>query len=254
MIREERFERMRTELSAYGVLDSNEFADRVGVSRATIRRDLDILEERGLLKRTHGGAVPIDPKEEQPFTSKIQLSSPEKREIGRLTAQLLPDGAVIGCTGGTTIMNVMKSLRSKHLTVITNAINVAVELASHDEVQIVVTGGTLRPRTYELVGPEADETLKRFHLDIAVLGVDGISCERGISTYVLTEAHTAAMYIAQAKQVWVVADHTKIGKTAPALIAPIHQIHRLITDAGMDPVQKAEFEAAGVEIVIAEID
>jgi DeoR/GlpR family transcriptional regulator of sugar metabolism len=252
MIREERFERIRSELARLGVIDGDALASLLGVSRATIRRDLDTLEERGTLKRTHGGAVSADPKDELPFHTKLGVASREKREIGLATARLLPENAVIGCTGGTTVMSVVKALGDKRLTVVTNAINIAMELARFDTMEVVVTGGTLRPRSYELVGHETDETLARFQLDVALLGVDGISLERGISTFTIVEAHAASLYIAQAREVWVVADAGKAGKVAPALIAPISKIHRLITDGGISAELLDGFRAAGLEVLIAE--
>jgi DeoR/GlpR family transcriptional regulator of sugar metabolism len=251
MIREQRLKCIRQELAKYGIIDGDEIAELLGVSRATIRRDLDALEKQGVLKRTHGGATTVDPKDELPFISKLSVAGEEKREIGVAAAALLPEGSVIGCTGGTTVINVMKALQEKRVTVITNAINVAMELASSDTAEVVVTGGTLRSHSYELIGYQTDETLARFHLDIALIGVDGISLERGISTYTIAEAHTASLYINQAEKVWVVADHSKIGKIAPALIAPLSRIHYLITDSGIPDGQKAELEAAGVRVIIA---
>lgn len=252
MIREKRLELIRLELAKHGIIDGDEIAALLDVSRATIRRDLDALEVQGVLKRTHGGAITVDPKNEQPFFSKLAVAGREKKEIGITAATLIPEGAVIGCTGGTTVMSVIQALQGKKLTVITNAINVAMELVASNVTEVVITGGSLRPHSYELIGHEADEMLARFHLDIALIGVDGISLDRGISTYIIAEAHTASLFIAHAESVWVVADHTKIGKIAPALIAPLSHITALITDNGIPGGQKAELEAAGVQVIIAE--
>jgi len=146
----------------------------------------------------------------------------------------------------------MKALKGRRLTVITNAINVAMELAPFDSLRVFVTGGSLRPRSYELIGQVADRTVGEFHFTIALLGVDGISLEHGISTYAIEEAHTAALYIRQADEAWVVADHSKIGKIAPALIAPVSRIKRLITDEGIEDGDRRALEAAGVEVVVAD--
>jgi len=253
MIKEERFERIRSELAKKGIVDGDELAELLGVSRATIRRDLDALEEQSLLKRTHGGAQAADSDDELPFHSKEAAYMREKRAIGLAAAALVPEGSVLGCTGGTTVMSVVKALRGKQLTVVTNAINVAMELAPSDTAQVIVTGGTLRARSYELVGHIADRTLGEFHLDLAILGVDGIDIERGVSTYTIAEAHAAALYISQAERVWVVADNSKAGKIAPALIAPLSKVHRLITDPGIDPGLRSRLEAAGLEVIIAEM-
>ncbi len=253
MIKEERFELIRGELAKKGIVDGDELAALLDVSRATIRRDLDSLEEQGLLKRTHGGATAADSEDELPFHSKLAAYSREKRAIGNAAAERMPSGAVIGCTGGTTVMSVVKALKGKPITVVTNAINVAMELAPWESAQVIVTGGTLRARSYELVGHIADRTLGEFHLDIALLGVDGIDIERGLSTYTIAEAHAAAHYMSQAERVWVVADHSKAGKVAPALIAPISKVHCLVTDPGIDPGLRSRLEAAGLEVVLAEM-
>jgi DeoR/GlpR family transcriptional regulator of sugar metabolism len=253
MIKAERFDNIKAELMRRGVIDNEELSKHLGVSIATIRRDLDEMEGLGLLQRTHGGATVVEGVNELPFHSKLSAYHQEKRAIGAMVAQLVPKGAVIGCTGGTTVMAVIKSLKDKPITILTNAINVAIELASSEGTEVIVTGGSLRARSYELVGHIADRTLSEFHLNIALIGVDGIDIAGGISTYTMAEAHTAALYISQAEKVWVVADHSKFGKIAPALIAPLSKVHRLITDSDLDPDIRVKLESAGVEVVLAEM-
>lgn len=249
--KEDRFDRIKIELAKQGRLHNNDIAELLGVSLPTVRRDLEAMETLGLLKRTHGGATVVEDKDELPFYSKISAFQEEKRRIGGLTASLIPEEAVIGCTGGTTVVSVMKALKGRSLTVITNAINVAMELAAFDTLEVFVTGGSLRPRSYELIGQAADRTVGEFHFTIALLGVDGISVEHGISTYAIGEAHTAALYIKQADEVWVVADHSKIGKVAPAIIAPVSRVKRLITDSGIGEEERQALAAAGMEVVVA---
>jgi DeoR/GlpR family transcriptional regulator of sugar metabolism len=253
MIKEERFERIRSELAKRGSVDCEELAELLGISRATVRRDLDAMETQGLLQRTRGGATPPSPDDELPFHSKLDAYRSEKRAIGALTAFLMPEGAVIGCSGGTTVMSVIKALRGRRFTVITNAVNVAMELASAESIQVIVTGGVLSTRTYELVGHIADQTLEAFHLDIALLGVDGISLDHGLSTYTIADAHTDSLYMNHAEEVWVVADHSKFGKVAPALIAPVARVKRLISDPGLGATERRALEAVGVEVLIAEL-
>ncbi len=249
--KEDRFGKIAAELAKNGKLYSDDIAGLLGVSLATVRRDLEAMESQGMLRRTHGGASIIEDENELPFYSKIKTFQAEKYHIGIAAAALVPQDAVIGCTGGTTVVSVMRALKGKRLTVITNAINVAMELAPFDSIEVLVTGGSLRPRSYELIGQVADRTVGEFHFSIALLGVDGISVEHGLSTYAIGEAHTAALYIKQADEVWVVADHNKIGKIAPALIAPISRVKRLITDEGIGAGEKRDIEAAGVEVVVA---
>jgi DeoR/GlpR family transcriptional regulator of sugar metabolism len=253
MIREKRLEIIQSELAKKGAVDGDELSLLLDISRATVRRDLDTLEDRGALKRTHGGARAVDTDEELPFHSKVLAYSSEKRVIGITTSAEIPEGSVIGCTGGTTLMSVVKHLKEKEVTIVTNAINIAMELAPSKNAQVIVTGGSLRSRSYELVGHVADRTLAELNLDIALIGVDGLDLERGITTYTMQEAHTASMYVHQAKYTWVVTDHSKIGKIAPALISPLSRVHKLFTDQGIQPAQRQALESAGIEVIIAEM-
>ena len=253
MIKAERFDNIKAEMTRLGVVDNEHLAARLGVSLATNRRDLSEMEALNLLKRTHGGATTMQDSTELPFQTKVASFHQEKRAIGALVAQMIPEGAVIGCTGGTTVMAVIKSLKEKAITVVTNAINVAIELAPSETTQVIVTGGSLRRRSYELVGHIADRTLEEFHFDIALIGVDGFDIAHGLSTYTMAEAHAAALYINHAEKAWVVSDHSKAGKVAPALISPLSRIHCLITDSGLDPKLRAAFEAAGLQVIIAEM-
>jgi DeoR/GlpR family transcriptional regulator of sugar metabolism len=205
------------------------------------------------LRRTYGGATAAETGDELRFQAKLALHLQEKRAIGALAATLLPEGSLIGCSGGTTVLSMIKALRGKRVTIVTNAVNVAMELASVESVEVIVTGGTLRPQTYELVGHLADSTIRGFRFDVAVLGVDAISLEHGLSTYTLADAHTDSLYLTQAEQVWVVADHSKFGKVGPVLIAPLDKVQRLITDPGLAEEDRARLQAAGVETLVAQL-
>jgi len=251
MTREERFERIKSELARRGSVDGDELALLLNASRATVRRDLDDMQRRGLLRRTHGGAANTETRDELPFQSKLYAFLPEKRAIGAVTASLIEDGRVIGCTGGTTVTQVIKALKGRRVTVVTNAINLAMELAAAESTEVVVTGGTLRARTYELVGHIAERTIQDFHLDIALIGVDGLDFEHGISTFTIAEAHAAALYIEHSREVWVVTDHSKIGKTAPAIIAPLSRVSRVITDGNVPADLAGRLAQAGVTLTTA---
>jgi DeoR/GlpR family transcriptional regulator of sugar metabolism len=240
-------------LAKSGIVDGDDLAALLDVSRATIRRDFDALEEDGFLKRIHGGARAVESLIELPYHSKMIAYMQEKRAIGHIVSGLIPDGSVIGCTGGTTVMAVVNHLKGKSITVVTNAINVAMELAPSEAVQVIVTGGSLRTRSYELVGHIADRTLDELHLDIALIGIDGLDPVQGLSTYTLQEAHTGSLYVSHAEQVWVIADHSKVGKIAPALIAPITRVHKFFTDSGLSSILRSQLEETGLEVIIAEV-
>lgn len=253
MIREKRFQIIQHELALKGVVNVDEMADILQSSKATVRRDLDFLDKLGILKRTHGGALAIESDDELPFHTKTIAYINEKRAIGLKVASYISDGSVIGSTGGTTAMAIVKNLKEKQITVVTNAINIAVELVTSKTVDVIVSGGLVRPHTYELVGHIADRTLAEINLDIALVGVDGIDIDRGISTYTMQEAHAAAVFIKQAKYIWVVADHSKFGKVAPAVISPICKIDKIFTDSGIKPAMKKELETKGIEVIISDL-
>jgi DeoR/GlpR family transcriptional regulator of sugar metabolism len=253
VIKNERFDKIRNELALRGTVDCDELSVLLDASKATVRRDLDELHQLGELTRTHGGATRRNGENELPFHSKLVTSLEQKRAIAALTASMISDGQVISCTGGTTVFHLVKALKGKAITIVTNAINIAMELAAVESMEVIVTGGTLRPLSYELVGHFTDATIREFHTDIAILGVDGISFERGLSTYTTTEAFTANLFLENSREAWIVADHTKIGKIAPALIAPLSRVKRIITDSGVTAEQVHQFERAGIELLVAPV-
>ena len=252
MIKEKRYELIRSELARKGSVDVEELAEMLQISRPTVRRDLHAMQDLGYLHRTHGGATVINDPDELPFQSKVSAYLAEKRAIGAMAASLIGDGRVIGCTGGTTVMQVVKAFKGKRLTVVTNAVNIAMELAPFESLEVIVTGGTLRTRSYEMVGHIAERTIRGYHLDIALIGIDGLDLRHGLSTFTDAEAYAAALYVEHAREVWVVADHSKIGKTAPALIAPLSRVTRLITDSKLAPDQARIMRESGITLTLVE--
>ncbi|MGH4033474.1 DeoR/GlpR family DNA-binding transcription regulator [Actinomycetota bacterium Odt1-20B] len=169
----------------------NRLSELLGVSRATVRRDLQQLSERRLLERTHGGAVLGGLGIDLPLRHRLDQLSPHKQAIARAAAELVPAGAVVGLTGGSTTSEVAQLLADRGpVTVVTNAVNIAAALVLRPDVALTVTGGTARKESYELVGPSAEKTLADHHTDIAFLGVDGISAAHGCTTHDQVEAAT----------------------------------------------------------------
>ncbi len=245
----ERFSAILEELSRDGTVGVAELADRLGVSAATVRRDLELLEEQRLLARTHGGAVAQGVAYELPLRYKAARHQEEKRRIARAAAERVADGAAVGLTGGTTTTEVARSLVDRQrLTVVTNALNIASELAIRPNLKLVVTGGYARAESYELVGPLAEASLAGLNLDIVFLGVDGISLEAGLTTHHEVEAHTNLALIERAREVVVVTDSSKIGVVAFAKICDIDRVHELITDEGADRGVLVALGEAGVRV------
>src|SRR5438552_5114020 len=210
-------------LAADGAVEVNDLATRFGTSAATVRRDLQLLEEQRMLSRTHGGAVTSAVLYELPLRYKAARHQGEKQRIAVEAASRVEDRAIVGLTGGTTTTEVARRIVDRQgITVVTNALNIASELAIRTEVKLVVTGGTARAESYELVGPVAEQALERLNLDIAFVGVDGVAVQAGLTTHHEVEAHTNRTMIDRARRVVVVTDSSKLGRVAFAQMCPIH--------------------------------
>jgi DeoR family transcriptional regulator, aga operon transcriptional repressor len=244
----ERLGRILELLARDGTVTVPALAGELGVSQATIRRDLQALGEQRLLERSHGGAVAHGTAHELPVRYRTGRSE-EKRRIARAAADLVTDGAVIALTGGTTTTEVARTLALRQgLTIVTNALNIAVELAVRPDLKLIVTGGVARSASYELVGSLADETLRGLNVDVAFVGVDGVDARRGLTTQNEVEAATNRALMARASSTIVVADASKLGRVALAQIAPVEAADRLITNEGADAEQVARLRAAGLAV------
>lgn len=249
LAKSDRFGAILEHLADEGSVRVADIAQRMGVSTATIRRDLEELEARHLLTRTHGGAVGRSVVYELPLRYKSATNVAEKRRIGAAAAALVPDGAVIGLTGGTTTTEVARALVERSsLTVVTNALNIGWELAVHPRIKLVLTGGVARTQSYELNGPLAEESLARLNLDVVFLGVDGLDVDHGLTTHHEVEAHTDRVMIERAPRVVVVADRTKLGQVRFAQICPLDRVQQLITDDAADQAAVGELRGAGLNV------
>jgi DeoR family transcriptional regulator, aga operon transcriptional repressor len=246
----DRLETILEELTARGSVDVSELCERLGVSAATVRRDLQLLADQRFLARTHGGAVAQGVLYELPLRYKAARHQEQKSRIAQEAVGRVHDGAALGLTGGTTTTEVARRLVDRQLTVVTNALNIASELAIRPNVKLVVTGGFARPESYELVGPLAEQSLAGLYLDLAFIGVDGISAAHGLTTHHEVEAHTNRALIERAHRVIVVADSSKIGAVAFARICELSRIDELITDTGADPDVLRTIAEADVEVTM----
>src|SRR4051812_22486960 len=236
-------------LSRNGSVTVNDLAEGFGVSLATIRRDLQLLDEQRLVARTHGGAVARSVVYELPLRYKAARRQDEKRRIGWAAAALVPEGATVGLTGGTTTTEVAHALAElAGLTIVTNALNLASELAVRSNLKLVVPGGVARPESYELVGPLAEASLAGLNLDFVIVGVDGISVGAGCTTHHEVEAYTNLALIRRARRVIVVADSSKLGRVAFARICTLAEVHEVITDTEADPRATAQLAEAGPSV------
>ena len=256
----QRAERWRAllDLVATGRVEIDDAAARLGVSPATVRRDLDELARQQLLVRTRGGAVAHTVSYDLPMRYRESRHLDEKRAIAAAAAARIAAGSVVGLNGGTTTTEVGRALAARsdadgeddgaRLTVVTNAVNIAHELAVRPAVKIVLTGGVVRPQSYELVGPLAVPVLERVRLDVALLGVDGVSIDGGATTGDEGEAAVNEAMARRAEQVIVVADASKLGRTAFARICGIDQIDVVVTGSHADPSVVAALRDASVDV------
>ena len=201
-----------------------------------------------------------------PLRYKTGRHTDEKARIGIATVALIRPGSVVAINGGTTTSEVARALvtvppaisdgggdtGSEHLafTVVTNALNIANDLAVRRTIKLVVTGGVARPSSYELIGPLAEPSLSRLHLDYTVLGVDGFHPATGATAHHEGEAAVNALMVTQASTVIVVADSSKLGVRSFARICPVSAVHVLVTDSGADPALVTAFEQAGLRVVV----
>lgn len=248
-------------VAAHGRVEIEPAAEELGVSAATVRRDLDELAGQRLLVRTRGGAVAHSVSYDLPMRYKTSEHSDEKAAIAAAAAAIVPPGGVVGLNGGTTTTEVARALvlrddppheDAPNFTVVTNAVNIAHELAVRPQIKLVVTGGVVRSQTYELVGPLALPAIERLTLDMAILGVDGITAADGAGTRNEMEAAVNQAMLMRANQVVVVADHSKLGQQAFARICAATDIDLVITGNAADTNEVAALRAAGVDVMLVE--
>ena len=228
-----------------------ELSDQLGISRITIRKDLEHLQSMGLIHRTHGGALAVqagtlfDPS----LPDKEKVHSKEKERIAEAAVKLIQEGACIILDSGTTTTAIARALRAfTRLTVITNAVNIAATLSSSD-FEVIMTGGTLRKNSFSLVGPLAEEVLREIHADILFLGVDGFDPETGVTTPNVPESRVNRAMVNSAEMVVVVCDSTKFGRHSLAHIVPTQRIHTVITDTDLAPVYREQMQKLGIKVI-----
>lgn len=248
-------------LTATGRVTVEEAAAKLRVSQATIRRDFDQLGQQQMITRTRGGAVANGVSYDLPLRYKTAKHSAEKQRIGTAAAALVSPGTVVGLNGGTTTTEVARALAVRPdlssspdgapLTVVTNALNIANELLVRSRMKIVVTGGVVRPQSFELVGPLGGGILREVTLDIALLGVDALDVTLGAAAHHEGEAAMNNLMVARARRVVIIADSSKLGAHAFARICPIDRVETLVTDSGAAEDTLQAFRDAGVKVVCA---
>ncbi|MBA2682700.1 MAG: DeoR/GlpR transcriptional regulator [Ktedonobacteraceae bacterium] len=248
------------ELLSNGRISAEDLSQQLQVNASTIRRDLEKLERQKLLRRIHGGAVPIDSlsystyAEDLTFQENMSRHVEEKTRIATAALQLIQPGDTFALSPGTTTTHLARLLRRypiANLTVVTNAVNIAMELTGIKGLTLTLIGGLLLPDFFALVGPMAEQSLNQMYVPKAFIGVTGVSATHGLTGPNQLEAITHRITIQRSQQVIVLADHTKLGKVALHAVAPLTTVHTLVTDSGANPDVLAAIRAAKVHIIEA---
>ncbi len=237
-----------------GQISVAELSKHFKVSEVTIRNDLAQLAAQGLLIRTRGGAIWQPPLAiDFHLREKSKLHSDEKRRIGQRAANMIHDGETIILDSGTTTLEIANALVSKsfqRLTVVTNALNIAIVLANHGGIRVIMPGGVMRQNALSLVGPIAETSLHNLFCDRAFIGVDGILPEEGIYTPNHEEAYLNRLMIEHSQQAIVVTDSSKFGRKSFARIVPMNAVDIVITDRAIPRNIQSELKQQGVQVII----
>jgi DeoR family fructose operon transcriptional repressor len=226
-----------------------ELSQMLDVSPSTVRRDLRFLESRGLVFRTHGGAMsPIVTNYEPTLAEKENAMVDEKRAIGRYAASLVEEGDTVIIDAGTTTIEIIRHLQVNKAVIVTNFLRVANELSYKADIEVIFTGGNFRFSTQAMVGPVAENFLEHIKADKAFIGTNGITIE-GFSTPNILEAKTKRAMVQSAEKVFVVSDSSKFGKESFVRFADLDEVDRIITDWHLEEDERHQFEDLGVGVI-----
>ncbi|MGV1009679.1 MAG: DeoR/GlpR family DNA-binding transcription regulator [Dermatophilaceae bacterium] len=238
---------------AAGRVEVGALADELAVSPETIRRDLTNLERVGVLRRVHGGAIPVERLGFEPsLATRAERATAEKERIAKAAVDLLPSEGTILIDAGTTTLRLAEHLpRDRELTVVTNSLPAAQALNAVPSIQLFVLGGRVRPRTQATVGEWLVSALAELTVDVAFLGTNGLSVERGLTTPDPAESLAKRAMVAAAKASVVLCDSTKIGENHFSRFASLEDLAAVVTDTGLDDEATHRIEAEGPQVIRA---
>jgi DeoR/GlpR family transcriptional regulator of sugar metabolism len=251
LLKGERHILIRRLVDGQGRVTVAEVSERLGVSEATIRRDLEEMQGRGWLYRTHGGAVRVDRAlREPPINQRLQEQADEKQRIGRAAAQLIRDGETIFLGSSTTVLDMARNIPENYnLKVITNSIPIVNELANHPHIELVVIGGVMRPSELSLVGHFAEEMLKEFRADQVFMGIRAIDIINGFTNDDLQDSILDRTIMKIAPRIVILADHTKFGRVSTVLVGPLTAAQVIVTDGGTTSEMIDDLRALDIEVI-----
>jgi DeoR family fructose operon transcriptional repressor len=253
MYAEERHQLIVERARSEGRVDVAELATIFDVTSETVRRDLTTLERHGLLRRVHGGAIPVERLSFEPgLAARSAVMQAEKERIAKAALDELPmDGSVLLDAGTTTAELAELLPMDRELTVVTNALPIAMTLSSRPNLTLLILGGRVRGRTLAAVDDWALRALAETHVDVAFVGANGVSVERGLTTPDINESAVKRAMIGAARRTIVLADHTKVGNDHFSRFGALADVDVLVTDSGLDEVMAAQLAASGPRVVRA---
>jgi DeoR/GlpR family transcriptional regulator of sugar metabolism len=255
MIGTERQKEIAALVERHGLVRTVELSESLRVTLSTVRRDLELLEREGLLRRVHGGAVSVRGRSyESPFPARSVSNIDGKRAIARAAAGLVTEGASLALDVGSTVLQLALELKGhRRLTIVTNNLRAAVELAEEPSHRVLLTGGLLRPGELSVVGHLAERVFTEFFVDWLFLGAAGIAGREGITDFNIEEALVKKSMLVQAKERVLLVDQTKFERVVLTQVCALAQIGRLVTDGTPPPELRRALAEAGVEIIVARV-
>lgn len=229
-----------------------DLAEGFDVSEMTVRRDLEELERQQLCRRVHGGAVPgVSRSYEPPFSVREQREAEAKAAMAKAVVDLLAPGETVMLDVGTTTLEVARALRgANNLTVLTPSLPIADLLADEPGLRVICLGGTVRAGEHSLVGALTVEAIGRFYVDAVVLGVGGLDVDAGLTEFNVEDAAVKRAALERSRRLIVVADETKLGSVAFAVVAPAGRIDTLVTSAASHHHHVRRLRELGVDVQI----
>lgn len=231
-----------------------ELTELLNVSEVTIRKILNALARKGMLRRTHGGAVSLSvPAKEEDLKTKRKTNLQLKRELARKAYELIEDYDTIYIDAGSTTLELVRCINSgpkRNITIVTNALNLATELLYSQDIDVLLTGGQLRHGVVSCVGPLAEKTLNELFFNKAFMGTNMFSAQHGATTHKLSEAHIKQCAIKSAHRAYLLGDSSKYGRACAVKIAPLQSFAAVITDSALQKQAKEELESAGVPLLL----
>lgn len=252
MLAKERHQKILELLEKNGSTTISELVSKFEISEMTIRRDLDILEKRYLLRRVHGGAISTRGSSyEPPYLVRSTENLEVKQRIGKKAASLIKNGDSISLDTGTTTYEVARNLNNfQDLTVITHSFPIASLLIQNLQNRLIIPGGIMRPGELSMIGDLSIRGYKEYFVDKLFLGVGGIDITVGLTEFNLEDTLVKRAMVINAKEVIVVADASKFNQVAFTVVAPITVVRKIITDSSLDPAIVAQFAKEDIEVIL----